>query len=383
MDAFFVSVELLERPELRGQPVIVGGTGGRGVVASASYEARAFGIRSAMPVSVARRLCPSAVVISPVHGRYSEVSREVMAVFAEVTPLVEPLSLDEAFLDVTGAIKRLGRPAVIAAGIRAEVQARLGITCSVGIASTKFVAKLASSRCKPDGLLVIPADGVLEFLHPLPVAALWGVGARTGEALRQFGLRTVRDLANTPLRTVQSVVGKAAGAHLHELAWGRDPRRVTPGEPERSISSEETFTQDLEEPAAIRRELLRLSERVASRLRASEQVSRTISIKIRFGDFTTLTRSRTLESATDVAHQIYATALGLYSVLGLDRARIRLVGVRAEGLQDAGEATSQLSFGERENGWRQAEQAVDAAVKRFGSGAVRPASLVEDRRPAP
>jgi DNA polymerase-4 len=376
MDAFFASVEVRRNPELRGKPLVVGGTGGRGVVASASYEARKFGVRSAMPTAHARRLCPHAVFIQPDHGEYVETSRAVLAVFRDVTPLVEPLSLDEAFLDVAGAIRRLGPPAAIAAQVRARVEAEQQITCSVGVATTKFVAKLASARCKPDNVLVVPADGVLDFLQPLPVGALWGVGERTGEALRKFGLRTVADLARTPLRTIQSVVGDAVGAHLYELAHGRDPRRVTTEDVEKSIGSEETFAVDVTDHVVIRRELLRLSEKVAARLRAGGLAGRTVSIKVRYADFTTVNRSRTLGAPTDVAREVYDTATALYAGLGLDRPRIRLVGVRVEGLAPAGEAPHQLTFGEREHGWREAEQAVDEAVRRFGSGAVRPATLV-------
>jgi DNA polymerase-4 len=316
------------------------------------------------------------VFIQPDHGEYAETSRAVMAIFRDVTPLVEPLSLDEAFLDVTGAVRRLGPPAAIAAQIRARVEAEQRITCSVGVAPTKFVAKLASARCKPDNVLVVPVGGVLEFLHPLPVGALWGVGERTGEALRKFGLRTVGDLARTPLRTIQSVVGNAVGGHLYELSHGRDLRRVSTEDVDKSIGSEETFEVDVTDHVVIRRELLRLSEKVAARLRASGQAGRTVSIKVRYADFTTINRSRTLGSPTDVAREVYDTATALYTALGLDRPRIRLVGVRVEGLAEAGDAPHQLTFGERESGWREAEQAVDAAVRRFGSGAVRPATLV-------
>ena len=383
MDAFFASVEVRRRPELRGKAIVVGGVGGRGVVASASYEAREFGVRSAMPTAHARRLCPHAVFIQPDHGEYAETSRAVMEIFRDVTPLVEPLSMDEAFLDVAGAVRRLGSPATIAAQIRTRVEAEQHITCSVGVAPTKFVAKLASARCKPDNLMVVPVDGVLDFLHPLPVGALWGVGERTEEALRRFGLRTVGDLARTPLRTVQRVVGNAVGAHLHELAQGRDPRRVTTEEVDKSIGSEETFAVDVEDHTVIRRELLRLSEKVAARLRAAGLAGRTVSIKVRYADFTTVNRSRTLASPTDVARDVYDTATALYAALRLDRPRIRLVGVRVEGLAAAGEVPHQLTFGERERGWREAEQAMDAAVRRFGSGAVRPAALVRgDERPA-
>ncbi|MFC6087266.1 DNA polymerase IV [Sphaerisporangium aureirubrum] len=375
MDAFYASVELLERPELKGRPVIIGATGARGVVLSATYEARAFGVHSAMPMTRARRLCPQAVVIPPSRGKYSEVSEGVMEIFHAITPEVEPIASDEAFLDVSGALRRLGTPARIAALIRAEVVARHGITCSVGVAGSKFVAKLASRYCKPDGLLVVPADGVVEFLHPLPVAALWGVGERTEQALRRLGIQTVGDLAQVPPATLQREFG-AAGAHLAALAWGRDDRRVSPHVPDKSIGAEETFAHDVDDPAAIRRELLRLSERVAERLRRGGHVGRTVSVKLRRADFTTITRSRTLREATDVAKEIYATSCDLYAAAGLERVRLRLVGVRVENLRPASAATRQLGLGERETGWREAEMAMDRAVRRFGPEAVRPASLV-------
>jgi len=376
MDAFYASVEIRDRPEVASRPVVVGHTGGRGVVLSANYAARAFGVRSAMPVGRARRLCPHAVFIPPRHDQYSAASREVMAIFRAVTPEVEPLSLDEAFLDVSGAVRRLGGPATIGQLIRRQVREQLSITCSVGVASTKFVAKLASTRAKPDGLLVVPAQHVVEFLHPLPVGALWGVGQRTEEQLTRLGLRTVSDLAHTPVATLERALGAAAGRHLAALAWGRDPRSVVPHEPDRSVGAEETFGTDVDDPSVVRRELLRLSERVGSRLRTQGYRGRTVSIKIRFADFTTITRSRTLRDPTDVTRDIYATALVLYDALGLDRARLRLVGVRLEGLVDAEDAEEQLLLGAPEHGWRDADAAVDRAARRFGRGAVRPAALV-------
>lgn len=377
MDAFFASVELLDHPELRGQPVIVGGGGSRGVVTSATYEARRFGVHSAMPMTRARRLCPQAVVLPPQHDKYARVSSSVMAVFREVTPIVEPLALDEAFLDVSGALRRLGRPAQIAAMIRAKVAEQEGITCSVGIAGTKFVAKLATTRCKPDGLLVVPEGEVLEFLHPLPIAALSGVGERTETALTRLGLRTVGDLARVPVDTLRREFG-AVGAQLAALAWGRDPRPVIAEEPDRSIGAEETFPRDVDDPVFVRRELLRLAERTAARLRSSGQVGRTISLKLRFANFTTITRARTLHDHTDVAREIYATACSLFDALGLDRARIRLVGVRVENLSEAATTPRQLMLGERPASWREAEQAVDRVTRRFGADAVRPAALVRD-----
>jgi DNA polymerase-4 len=383
MDAFYASVELIDHPELRGRPVIVGAGGGRSVVLSATYEARRFGVHAAMPMSRARRLCPHGVVMTPDHHRYADVSRGVMEIFASITPLVEPLSLDEAFLDVAGAVRRLGGPARIARQIRDRVADEQRITCSVGVAATKFVAKLASGRAKPDGMLVVPAAEIVAFLHPLPVGALWGVGERTEDALRRLGLATVADIAHTPVDTLRRALGEAAGSHLYELSWGRDLRRVVPQQVEKSIGAEETFARDVDDPDVVLRELLRLSERVAARLRAAGACGRTVVLKIRFADFTTITRSRTLPEHTDVARVVYATARELYRGLGLDRARLRLVGVRLEGLVDAAGGHHQLAWDERPRSWREAEQAVDRASARFGAGAVRPASLVVEPETGP
>jgi DNA polymerase-4 len=311
---------------------------------------------------------------------YAEVSRGVMALFRSITPLVEPLSLDEAFLDVSGAGRRLGDAAEIGEYIRARIFDEQGITCSVGVAPTKFVAKLASTASKPDGLLVVRPAEVMDFLHPLPVGALWGVGPKTEEQLLRLGLRTVGDLAHVPARTLQRAVGASAGSHLHELAWGRDPRRVVPDEPERSTGAEETFATDVDDPAVIHRELLRLAERTAGRLRSHAALARTVSIKVRFADFATITRSRTLDVPTDVGQELYDTARALFDALGLDRARIRLVGVRAERLVDEDRAPRQLELGAREHGRREAELAADRAARRFGAGAVRPATLLHRDR---
>src|SRR3954452_14228058 len=294
MDAFYASVELRSRPELVGTPVIVGGLGSRSVVLSGTYEARGYGVHSAMPMMRARRMCPHATVIAPEHDKYAESSRGVMEVFRSITPLVEPLALDEAFLDVGGAQRRLGTPRQIGELIRARVVDEQGITCSVGVATTKFIAKLASSGAKPDGLLVVPRDEVVAFLHPLPVGALWGVGEKTEEALARLGLKTIGDIAHTPVATLQRALGPAAGAHLAALSWGRDERSVVPHEPDKSIGAEETFARDIDDPKVVLRELLRLSERTASRLRATGHVGRTVSLKVRFADFTTITRAKTL-----------------------------------------------------------------------------------------
>jgi DNA polymerase IV len=377
MDAFYASVEVRDRPELAGRPVIVGGLSGRSVVLSATYEARAFGVRSAMPMSRAVRLCPQATVIPPRHGAYGSVSKEVMALFRSVTPLVQPLSLDEAFLDVSGAQRLLGSPRAIAELIRCQVAEQQQITCSVGVAPNKFLAKLGSMRCKPDGLLVIPADGVLEFLHPLPVSDLWGVGAKTGRTLARLGLRTVGDIAGTPVSALEAELGKAAAAHLHALASGRDDRDVEVGVAEKSVGAEETFEVDQDDPAVIKRELLRLSRRTTRALRSSGYAARTVVVKLRTADFKTITRSRTLPEATSETQRIYATACSLFETAGLSsRARLRLVGVRATGLVPGAVSGTQLALGEQGTAWRDAESAVDKITVRFGPDAVRPATLV-------
>lgn len=381
MDAFFASVEVRRRPELRGRPVVVGGVGPRGVVSSASYPARRYGVRSAMPTARARSLCPHAVFLPPDGAAYRAASQAVMQVFRDVTPLVEPLSLDEAFLDVAGAQRLFGRPAEIARSIRERVAAEQGLTCSVGVAPTKFVAKLGSTRAKPDGLLVVPADRVLEFLHPLPVDALWGVGERSAETLRRLGLTTIGDLAEAPPGMLRRAVGETAAAHLRELAHGRDPRRVSPEHVEKSIGAETTFDVDVGDPGEIRRALLALLEKVGARLRRAGQVGRTVSLKVRLADFTTLNRSRTLGVPTDVGREMFDTVWALYTALAPGQP-VRLVGVRAEGLRNADATPRQLTLGAPERGWREAEAAADAAAARFGRSVIGPASLLEcgDRR---
>ncbi|MDO5628081.1 MAG: DNA polymerase IV [Mobilicoccus sp.] len=374
MDAFYASATLLSHPDLVGTPVIIGG-GHRGVVLSATYEAREFGVASAMPMARARRLCPHATVLPPDHALYSRISQAVMATFAQITPLVEPLSLDEAFLDVAGAVRRLGSPATIAAHVRDTVADEQGITCSVGVAPTKFVAKLASGLAKPDGMVVVPVSDVVSFVQQLPVAALWGVGDRTEEQLVRLGLRTVADIAHTPVETLRRALGEH-GVALHDLAWGRDPRSVTPTRTEKSIGADETFSADIDDPVEIHRRLLRLAHRTASRARAAGMTGRTVTIRVRFSDFTTITRSRTLREHTDVGQDIYAVATDLFDALGLQRARIRLVGVRLEGLVGAGSVPVQATLDEPEHGWRDADRAVDRAHARFGAGVVGPASLL-------
>lgn len=378
MDAFYASVAERDDPSLKGKAVVVG-AGVRSVVLSANYEARTFGIHAAMPVSKAQRLAPHAIFIAPNHARYSEVSEHVMEIFHSFTPMVEPISLDEAFLDVTGAQRLLGTGRQIAVAIRAKVEATEGITCSVGIAPSKFIAKLASGRCKPNGILEIPSDRILTFLHPLPVTAIWGVGPKTAEALERLGLRTVADVANTPRATLIRALGEATGASLYELAWGRDYRDVVSDEPEKSISAAETFPRDIDNPEIILQEFLRLTEKASGRLRERSLFAKTISIKVRYADFTTISRSKTLPLAVDSSHDIYDVVKNLYKALRIDGARLRLVGVSLENLEV--DAPEQMLLGARERGWRQAEGAMDKAQARFGAGSVRPGRLIEPETP--
>lgn len=380
MDAFYASVEIRERPELADKPVVVGGTGGRGVVSSANYLARTYGVRSAMPTAHARRLCPQAVFLPPTFELYTEASSGVMAIFREITPLVEPLSLDEAFLDVGGALRRLRMtPGEIGEQVRARVAAEWGITCSVGASPTKFVAKLASGLAKPDGMLVVPKTDILAFLHPLPVSALWGVGKKTAERLTAIGLNQVSDVAAMPLARLRKAIGVAAAEHLHALANGHDDRAVVPESVDKSVGAEETFEVDQEDRGVLKQELLRLSERTAATLRRRGLCGRTVSIKVRFGDFTTITRSRTLPVATDVTQEIYRTACRLLDEQTPPGA-VRLIGVRMEQLEEGAAGGQQLLLDDPERGWRDADQAADQARAKFGGAAIRPASLLGNRK---
>ncbi len=373
MDAFYASVAELDNPQYKGKALVVG-AGVRGVVLSANYEARKFGIRAAMPVGRAKRMAPHAIFIAPEHHRYAEISERVMAIFNSFTPLVEPISLDEAFLDVTGAQKLFGDGREIAAKIRAQVEQEEGITCSVGIAQSKFIAKLASQHCKPNGMLEIKSDRILEFLHPLPVRALWGVGPKTAESLDRLGLHTVADIANTPRSTLVRALGDATGESLYELAWGRDYRNVIPDEPEKSIGNEETFARDIDSPEEILAEFLRMAEKATARLRERGLFAKTVTMKIKFADFTTLSRAKTLPIGIDGTHETYEIVKKLYLALNNEGARIRLVGVSLSNLLD--EAPVQLELGARERGWRDADTAIDKAKARFGGGSVRPGRLI-------
>jgi DNA polymerase-4 len=384
MDAFYASVAIRDRPDLQQVPVIVGG-GHRGVVLSANYPARAFGIRSGMSGRQAHDLCPQAVRVSPDFRDFETVSRSVMEIFREVTPLVEAYSLDEAFLDVSGAVRRLGPPLRIAEYIRARVRDEQRIDCSVGVAGSVSVAKLASRRAKPDGVLVVPPHEVVAYLHPLDVGELFGIGPKTRARLHRLGLLTVGDVARTPRPTLQLLVGRALGAQLHRLAWGTDRTTVTPRrsdhDPDRSMGAEETFGHDVADRDVISRELLRLATKVTARMRRAGVVGRTVALRVRYADFTTITRSHTVADPTDVTAEVHAEAVRLFDALGRRRLRVRLVGVRVEGLLPLERAHRQLVIGEREHGWPEADRAVDRVQARFGRGTVRPATLLAGDRP--
>lgn len=375
MDAFFASVELLERPDLRGRPVIVAHDGPRSVVTAATYEARKFGVNSAMPLALAKRRAPQAVILEPHFDRYRYFSAIVMGLCDGLTPRVERLGIDEAFLDVAGAGKVVGSPKRVAQLLRERVRAETGLVCSVGAAATKFVAKLASGRSKPDGLLIVPREETVGFLHPLPISQLWGVGVKTEENLQRLGLRTIGDLAQTPVATLSRAIGPAGAQKLHDLSWGIDPRTVETRSVEKSVGHEVTFETDVADPVVLRRELLRLSHQVAVRLRRAGLSGRTIALKLRFGDFTTITRSRTIGDPTDLGRRIFEEARELYDAVDR-RDGVRLIGVRVEQLGEGGPIAS---LWDEDEDWREAENVADAISARFGT-ALGPASLLRNTR---
>ena len=400
MDCYFAAVEVLDDPSLAGRAVIVGGTGPRGVVASCSYEARATGVRSAMPMAEARRRCPSAVFLPGRHDRYGEISSMLHEVFREYTPIIEPIAFDEAFLDVSGSHRLFGPSEEIGRQVRARVLERLGLRCSVGVGRSKLIAKLASREAKPrpsragplegPGVVVVREEEELSFLHPRPVRDLSGVGPKTAERLARYGVRTVGDLARLDVRALERLLGQAVGRHLHGLSWAQDERPVQTSQPLKSVGHEETFPTDRHDQAELQPEIVRMADSVGSRLRAAGLTGRTVNVKLRFADFSTVTRAHSLEGPVLSSSEIARIATALLEAVDVGRG-IRLLGVSVSSLEPLGvsggrqlslldpEATgSAFSRAARSNEPARAEVelAVDAIRRRYGAGAVGPATVV-------
>jgi DNA polymerase-4 len=396
MDAFFASVEVLDDPTLAGKPVIVGGAAARGVVASCTYEARAYGVRSAMPSVRARQLCPQAVFLPGRHGRYAEISGQLHAIMKDVTPLVEPIGLDEAFLDVAGALRMLGPPEVIARGLRDRVRDELLLGCAVGIGRSKMIAKLASRAAKPratragidpgPGVVLIGPEEEMAFLHGHQVEALWGVGPATATRLHALGVQTVGDLAALPPDTLVRRLGQASGLHLAALARGQDPSPVTPDRPAKSIGHEETFSQDLVDTAVLERHVLRMAESVATMLRGASSTARTVTVKVKFSDLSLQTRSHTLDRSISTGGAIGQVAAALLAGIHPGEG-IRLLGVSASNLVEGGGDQLSFDLGDgrddgtesattREQSWQDVTATVDAIRTRFGRSSVGSAALV-------
>ena len=377
LDAFYPSVEMLDNPALKGRPVIVGGSKKRGVVSSASYEARRYGIHSAQPVATAMRLCPSGVFLSGRMSRYKDVSKTVFRVFHAFTPLVEPVSIDEAFLDVTGSKRLFGRPEAIAGKIKEEVKRETGLTISAGIAPTKFVAKIASDMNKPDGLTVVPPDDVYSFLAPLSINKMWGVGAKTQEKLRCFGVRTIGDLRRFPVKVLEKRLGKW-GLRMHQLACGIDERDVVAPGDSKSVGHEQTFAHDLLDVALARKEILFLADKVARRLRRNGVVGKTITLKVKYSDFRQITRSQTLTESSNEGSAIYLTVCRMLDKTDVGDRPVRLLGVSVSQLSDSrsGEQLSLFDSNRRSQKRKELYAALDALADRFGEESVRPATLI-------
>lgn len=396
MDAFYVSVELQRHPELRGLPIVVGGTASRGVVSAASYEARRFGVFSAMPSSTAKKMCPHAVFLPPDMAHYLEVSHQLHDIFESFTPLVEQISVDEAFMDVTGAEKLLGSAVDIAWQLRTAVLEKTGLTCSVGVAPNKFLAKLASEHAKPvataDEVLpghqvfVVEVGHELEFLHPLPIKSMWGVGPATSKKLDALGVRTVGDIAALDEVIIRRAVGEANGRHLHQLSLGLDDRDVEPIRTAKSIGNEETFVHDLTEHDDLRAQLVRLCDSVARRCRASDVAAGTMMLKVKFSSFETVTRSVTPSVPLTTGPSMVAALEPL--LLSLDCFQgVRLLGVHAQKLTTESGGSARLfddgaeSLEDIEEQWIPASKAMDSIVDKFGEGVIGPASALDSRRP--
>ncbi len=378
MDAFYPAVEILDNPELRGKPVIVGGSRERGVVSSASYEARKFGVHSAQPIATAVRLCPHGIFLSVRMSRYMSVSRQVFEIFFRFSPLVEPLSIDEAFLDVTGSVRLFGEPKEVAKKIKQSVLGETGLTVSAGVAPSKFVAKIASDMDKPDGLTVVPPEGVNVFLDPLPISKMWGVGKVTQKALTRLNIHTFRDLRQTPIKVLEQRFGKQ-GMKMHLLSSGVDERDVVLGHDAKSIGHEYTLPVDLTEMVDIKKALLSLAHRVAHRMRQKRITGRTIILKVKYGDFVQITRANKLPATTNDGFLIYKTACELLKKTDAGKRPIRLVGISLSQLSFS-VGNEQLSLFEssvKQHKRRELNAALDLLWERFGNDSIRPGTLVE------
>ena len=377
MDAFYAAVEVLDAPELRGKPVIVGGSKERGVVSSASYEARKFGVHSAQPIATAARLCPQGVFLPVRMWRYQEVSQHIFKIFQGFSPLVEPLSLDEAFLDVTGSTRLFGTPEEIARKIKEQVVEETGLTVSAGVAPSKFVAKIASDMQKPDGLTIVPEGRVREFLEPLPIEKLWGVGKATRKTLANLGVKTIGDLGLLSSKLLMKKLGKQ-GLHLYLLAKGVDQREVEPEREVKSIGHEDTYPMDISDLGEARKQLLSLANRVAKRLRRHGFVGRTVTLKVKYFDFVQITRSITLGEPTDDSRKIFQTCCDLLGKTEVGKRPVRLLGISLSQLSDSDETKQLALFTEADpDKRRRLNRALDTISEKFGDEAIVPGTLLE------
>ncbi len=378
MDSFYPSVEVLDNPELKGKPVIVGGAKKRGVVSSASYEARKFGVHSAQPMATAMRLCPAGIFLRGRMSRYKDVSGQVFEIFHLFTPLVEPVSIDEAFLDVTGSTQLFGQPQDIAKKIKNTVFKETGLTVSAGVAPSKFVAKIASDIDKPDGLTIVPRDRVRQFLDPLPIGKMWGVGKKTRDVLVRLGIQTIGDLSRSPASALEKKLGKH-GISIHRLSMGIDERDVVPAHDVKSIGHEKTFPADILEINSVRKEILSLADKVARRMRREGVAGRTITLKVKYSDFAQITRSITLPRSTDDGPEIYSTACRLLEKTQVGRRPVRLLGVSLSQLSFPGrrEQLSLFHQGATSEKRKELNTALDSLSEKFGEDSIRPATLFE------
>ena len=379
MDAFYAAVEVLDDPELKGKPVIVGGSKERGVVSSASYEARKFGVHSAQPIATAARLCPQGAFLPVRMWRYQEISQQIFKIFQRFSPLVEPLSLDEAFLDVTGSTRLFGTPEEIARKIKEQVVEETGLTVSAGVAPSKFVAKIASDMQKPDGLTIVPEGKVEEFLEPLPIEKLWGVGKATRKILAHLGVRTIGDLGLLSSKLLVRKLGKQ-GLHLYLLAKGVDEREVEPEREVKSVGHEDTYPIDISDVEEARKQLLSLATRVAKRLRGYGLVGKTVTLKVKYYDFVQITRSITLGEPTDDNRKIFQTCCDLLEKTEVGRRPVRLLGISLSQLSDSDETKQLALFAvEEPDRSRRLNKALDTISEKFGDEAIVPGTLLEGK----